>query len=135
MAKWIRNVGPKYIFFVLTILIISGCYSPAHPEWRVSLAPGGKLYLVHRGFWKNEEYLIKKIDNEWYWDSLEGYKKIIVPHENQCDEAGDNLVLDKGGDVFILNKDQTERKALKVINGEWNEYGDEGWYEIDFGPV
>ena len=82
----------RYIIFCM-LLIASGCYSSAHPEWRVSLVPKGEIYLVHRGFWKNEEHLIKKINNEWYWNSPNGYEKLVVPYESPLNESGAMLVL------------------------------------------
>ena len=123
----------RYIIFCM-LLIASGCYSSAHPEWRVSLVPKGEIYLVHRGFWKNEEHLIKKINNEWYWNSPNGYEKLVVPYESPFNESGAMLVLDKGGEIFVIDKDHTRRDNLKVIDGEWNRHGDDGWYEI-FGDI
>ena len=119
----------RYILFCM-LLIASGCNNPAHSEWEVNLDCKGKIYFVHKGFLENKKYPIQKLHNEWYWYSPDGYTKLDVPYESKFNEAGDILVLDKGGEIYVLNKDQTGREDLKIIDGVWNREGDSGWYDV-----
>lgn len=122
----------KLFFLFCAALIICGCFNPSNQGLKAIIKPEGKLYFFHQGLFKNELYPIKKIHNEWYWEAPDGDKQIAVPCESRFDDAGDILVLDKGGDIYIRSKDRTERNPLKVINGEWNKYQDGSWSEISF---
>jgi hypothetical protein len=110
----------RLLFFAVCIFLIFLLYLAIRPSGSYKVGFGtGHLYFIKKGWIENEEHKIEFRNGKWGWSPEGFWREIAIPYEDKMNDHY-NIVLDRGGKIYMVTKDKLERHEIRYFEDEWH---------------
>jgi len=89
------------------------------------------MYLVQKGWFKNQEHPLRFFNGYWNWQSKDGqWHSLVTPFIAIWNDTY-HLILDTGGKIFVNKKDNSGQFEIRLRNGTWYTNAADEWLPLD----
>lgn len=96
----------------------------------IGFGKNGKLELVRITMLHGDVLPLVHANGEWWFVDRDGQEKWLpTPYVTKWNDRGDQMILERSGRIYVVNKSKLGRLEVAFRNGEWRCKADGGdWY-------